>query len=155
MASSLWSPWKATMSYHCVTEQRFILKEQKEEGKEKIQSLFFSEWRVLEVRLGFHIETMACVHPAALALLLSLPILRLSICLWAQTRSTSCSTQHISQKFTSCASALLLHPNPIPRTCINSPFICSNSFGTHKQTSKSFPFLQIYNLPPLSVCHTR
>lgn len=41
----------------------------------------FSEWRVLEVWTGFHIETMARVHPAALSLLLSLPILRLSICL--------------------------------------------------------------------------
>lgn len=41
----------------------------------------FSEWRVLEVRTGFHTETMARVHPAAFSLLLSLPILRLSICL--------------------------------------------------------------------------
>ena len=39
----------------------------------------FSEWRVSEVRPGFHTETMAHVHPAALALLLSLPILRLSL----------------------------------------------------------------------------
>lgn len=59
--------------------------------------------------------------PAAFSLLLSLPILRLSICLWAETHGTSCSTQHTSQKFTSFSSALLLHTNPIPRTCINSP----------------------------------
>lgn len=51
----------------------------------------FSEWGVLEVRTGFHTETMALVHPAALSLLLSLPILRLSICLWAETHGISCS----------------------------------------------------------------
>lgn len=56
----------------------FIPKEHKGEGKEKI---VFSEWRVLEVRTGFLTETMGHVHPAAFSLLLSLPILRLSICL--------------------------------------------------------------------------
>lgn len=89
--------------------------------KREDTAYLFSEWRVLEVRTGFHTETMARVHPAAFSLLLSLPILRLSICLWAETHGTSCSTQHTSQKFTSCSSALLLHTNPIPRTCINSP----------------------------------
>lgn len=91
-------------------------------GRKREDTVYlFSEWRVLEVRTGFHTETMARIHPAALSLLLSLPILRLSICLWAETHSTSCSAQHTSQKFTSCSSALLLHTNLIPRTCINSP----------------------------------
>lgn len=56
----------------------FIPKEHKGEGKEKI---VFFEWRVLEVRTGFLTETMGHVLPAAFSLLLSLPILRLSICL--------------------------------------------------------------------------
>lgn len=90
-------------------------------GRKREDTVYlFSEWRVLEVWTGFHTETMARVHPAALSLLLSLPILRLSICLWAETHGTSCSTQHTSQKFTSCSSALLLHTNHIPRTCISS-----------------------------------
>lgn len=111
MASSPRSPWKATMSYHCVTEQTFIPKEREGEGKEKIQSTCFLNGEVLEVRAGFHTETMARVHPAARSLLLSLPVpRRLSICLWAETHGTSCSTQHISQKFTSCSSALLPSP---------------------------------------------
>lgn len=91
-------------------------------GRKREDTVFlFSEWRVLEVRTGFHTETMARVHPAALSLLLSRPILRLSICLWAETHGTSSSAQHASQKFTSCSSAFLLYTNPIPRTWINRP----------------------------------
>lgn len=90
------------------------------EGKEKrrysLLVLWMESFRSTN-RLSYT-ETMA--HPAALALLLSLPILRLSICLWAETHGTSCSTQRTSQKFTSCSSALLLHTSPIPRTCISS-----------------------------------
>lgn len=41
MASSLCSAWKATMLYHCDTEQRFIPREQRGEGKEKILSTCF------------------------------------------------------------------------------------------------------------------
>lgn len=99
-----------------------VYSQRAERGRKREDTVYlFSEWRVLDVRTGFHTETMARVHPAAFSLLLSLPILRLSICLWAETHGTSCSTQHTSQKFTSCSSALLLHTSPIPRTCINSP----------------------------------
>lgn len=91
-------------------------------GRKREDTVYlFSEWRVSEVWTGFHIRTMARIHPAVLSLLLSLPVLRLSICFWVETHGTSCSAQHTSQKFTSCSSALLLHTNPIPRTCITRP----------------------------------
>lgn len=80
------------------------------------------------------------VHPAAFSLLLSLPILPLSICLWAETHGTSCSTQPTSQKFTSCSSALLFHTSPIPRTCINSTSYARTATGTNKQASECFLF---------------
>lgn len=90
-----------------------VYSQRAERGRKREDTVdLFSEWRVLEVRAGFHTETMARVHPAALSLLLSLPILRLCICLWAETHGTSCSAQHASQEFTSCSSALLSSHQP-------------------------------------------
>lgn len=119
-------------------------------GRKREDTVYlFSEWRVLEVRTGFHTETMARIHPAALSLLLSLPILRLSICPWAETHGTSCSTQHTSQKFTSCSSALLLHTDPIPRTCINGPSYAQMAGGhTNRQASAS----PLYRNAALPLC---
>lgn len=93
---------------------------------------------------------MARVHPAVPSLLLSLPILRLSICFWAETHGTSCSAQRTSQKFTSCSSALLLHTSPIPRTCINS-LSCTQiaRWHTNRQANAS-PFYR-YSSPPTVV----
>lgn len=92
---------------------------------------------------------MACAHPAAFSLLLSLPILRLSICLGAETHGTSCPTRHTSQKFTSCSSARLLHTKTIPRTCINRPsFTLTASRHTKRQANAS-PF---YRYPTLLLC---
>lgn len=154
MASSPRSPWKPEMSYHRDTEQRFIPKEQKGEGKEKIQSTCFLNGEFLEVRTGFHTETMARVHPAAFSLLLSLPILRLSICLWAETHGTSCSTRHTSQEFTSCSSALLLHTSPIPRTCINSPPYAQTAQGHTNRQANASPFYGRTSLPPFCLSYT-
>lgn len=107
-------------------------------GRKKRRYKLFCEWRVLEVRTGFHTETMACVHPAAFCLLLSLPTPRLSICLWAETHGTSGSTKHASQKFTSCSSTLLLHTSLIPRTCINCPAWTQMAMGhTNRQVNAS------------------
>lgn len=117
----------------------WVYSQRAERGRKREDRVhLFSEWRVSEVRTGFLAETMAHIHPAAFSLLLSLPILRLSICLWAETHGTSCSTQHTSQKFTSCSSAPLLHTNAIPRTCINGPSY-TQCMGTYKQTGKGFP----------------
>lgn len=97
-------------------------------GKEKRRYSVHVFWMEVfsEVRTCFLAETMAQVHPAAFSLLLALPVRHLSISLWAETRGTSCSRRHPpppphSQKFTSCASALLLRTDPIPETCINGP----------------------------------
>lgn len=68
------------LSYHGDTEQRFIPNEQKGEGKEKIEWACFLNGGFQKCGAGFHTETMARVHPAALSLLLSRPILPLCIC---------------------------------------------------------------------------
>lgn len=106
----------------------------------------FSEWRVSELWTGVLTETMVHVHPAAFSLLLSLPILRQSICLWAETHGTSCSTQPASQKFTSCSSALLLHTNTIPRTCINGPSCAQAASGSANRQANTSPFYRCTNL---------
>lgn len=151
MSASPCGPWKLMMSYQRDTEQTVYSQRAKRGRKREDTVSLFSEWRVSEVWTGFHTETMARIHPAALSLLLSLPILRLSICLWAETHGTSCSTQHTSQRFTSCSSALLLHIDPIPRTCINSPPYAQMASGHTNRQANASP-LDRYAAPP-SVIH--
>lgn len=139
MVSTLCGPWKPTVPYHCDAEQKFNSQRAKRGRKREDTVDLFSEWRVLEVRTGFHTETMARVHPAAFSLLLSLPILRLSICLWAETHGTSCSTRRTSQKFTSCSSALLLHTGHIPKTCINSSSYAQIAQGHANRQANASP----------------
>lgn len=82
----------------------------------------FSEWRVSEVRTCFLAETMAQVLPAAFSLLLALPVrISLSPSEQKHTAHPARNNPPPSQKFTSCTSALLLHADPIPKTCIYNP----------------------------------
>ena len=147
-AHNVVSPWYWAEVY----SQR--AKKKKGGGGREIQSTCFLNGEFLEVRTSFHTETMARVHPAAFSLLLSLPILRLSICLWAETHGTSCSTQHTSQKFTSCSSALLLHTSTIPRTCINGSSFAANSAGDMQTDKRTLPLSMDTQTSPLCLSHT-
>lgn len=103
----------------------------------------FSEWRVSEVRTCFLAETMAQVLPAAFSLLLALPV-RISLSPSEQKHTAHPARNNTpSQKFTSCASALLLHADPIPKTCIYNPphtemaLGCTSGYRSRKNPSPS------------------
>lgn len=147
------APLKPMMWYHSDTEQRSIPKREKRGRKREDTVHLFSEWRVFRsIRTGFHTETMARIHPAVLSLLLSLPILRLSICPWAETHGTSCSAQHTPAKSSLPAPQLFSFTPTLlfPGRALTALHIRSNGIRTHKQDKLP---LSIDTLPS-SVSHT-
>lgn len=141
MASSVCSSWKPTVLYQRDTEQKFIPKEQKREGKEKIQRGLFSEWRVLDVRTGFHTETMARVHPAAFSLLLSLPILRLSLSA-SEQKHTAHPAQHNTQAKSSLPAPRLFSFTPalFPGRALTAPGLLKQRRGHTNRQANTSPY---------------
>lgn len=127
----------STMWCHSDTEQRFYpqrAKKGKEERRYSVVVFWMESFGSTKTLFSYRdngsrntpLRFLRCSSP--------LPTPRLCICLWAETRGTSCPTRHASQKFTSCSSARLLHTKTIPRTYINSPSFALMLTGTHKQT---------------------
>lgn len=110
------SPGKPTLTYHSDTEQRFIHREQRGEGKREDPGLVFWMERFRSTtRLSYWDNGSGppcCARPAPLP---------------PRPQPLSRNTRHIlltSQKFTSCSSALLLHTNPSPTTFLSIRDTC-------------------------------
>lgn len=99
----------------------FIHKELKGEGKEEIQGVCFLNGGFQKYGHAFLQRQWPRSSP--LRSPCSSPSLFTNYLSPSEQKHTAHPAQNNtpSQKFTSCASALLLHTEPIPKTCINSP----------------------------------